>query len=529
MTPAFKDPALGRLTSEARIYQRLEDARSRLEERFLEGGAVLMQALDAVGDMIGVLDRVTSSLGQDTVDATISELTATADELHALPQLQADRQSGMERLSEAGEAIQGDVDAMLETLRYLRTFAVTMKVTGAGASDFTAFADEMLDKIQTGRRQVDEFGNHLRSLREQVRTAVSLGRDLSGQYDGVVPELVGDLTRDALRMGAHHGDVQRVATTLGDLARQVQGKVARVLSALQIGDMTRQRVEHVQAGLNLFADRCGTARGSDKALLLALLTAQMDDLLEEFHSGCATATSSLGGLAADVKEIVALGRQARGNADSSGDGFLRGLERSLGSARQLVTEIEGAASRASGISRSSAGTARELIEKVSTIQAIRSDIQYMAINTSLRCSRMGTDGKPMNVVAAELRVFAQNMETISERLLAGLVRLDDAASDARIGGAEATSKLGAGLDAALEGVVQAGARVADDLKDLSIRGDQVSRSVGHGVSRLDFTRELGEVLEECAVALAQASADADNDSDGDTIDVNALAESLFAT
>lgn len=519
---------------DGRLAGRLEQARSQLESRFLEGGEVLSQALEAVGDMMGLLDKVTSAFGKDAVDATVAELTVTAGQLRALPQGHAGHQTAITGLADAGATIHGNVEAMLETLRYLRTFAVTVKITGAGAVTFASFADEMLERIQSGRQQVDDFAELLRRMREQVKGAVELGRDLTNQYAGAVPRLVENLTRDASRMGEHHAEIQRIAVALAELVRQVQGKVAKVLSALQIGDMTRQRVEHVQAGLAMLAAEEGPAAGqAQRAAILHVLAAQMDDLLEEFQSGCLTVTSSLGGLAADVKEIVALGRKARGNPDASGDGFLRALEDSVGSARQMVGKIESAGIRADEIGRSSTETAGELIETVGSIRAIRSDIQHMAINTSLRCSRMGDAGKPMNVVASELRVFAEQMEAVSDRLLVGLNGLSEAALQARSGGSDASSRLGEGLDAALAAIKQAGSRVADDLKELSVRGDDVARSVGGGVSRLDFTRELGDILDECALALASTAADAvaadANLDDADRAAAAPIADRLFKT
>jgi methyl-accepting chemotaxis protein len=516
--------------SDRRIHGRLEQARGRLEARFLEGGEVLTQALEAVGGMISLLDKVTAAFDKQTVDATVSELAMTAEQLRELPRQHAVRQSVITSLSAAGAAIQDDVDAMLETLRYLRTFAVTVKITGAGAAAFSSFADEMLERIQFGRKQVDQFADLLRRMREQVKTAVVLGHDLDVHYQGEVPQLAADLSRDASRMGEHYTEIQQIASLLAELARRVQGKVAKILSALQIGDMTRQRVEHVQAGLAMLeADEA--MEQSTRAAMLALLAGQIDDLLEEFQCGCVTITSSLGGLAADTKEIVALGRKARGGSDASSGGFLQALEGSVGSASRMVGEIEDAGIRAAQIGQSSAETAEELIEKVGSIRSIRSDIQYMAINTSLRCSRMGEAGKPMNVVASELRVFAEQMETVSGRLLTGLNGLADAAAKARAGGKDASSSLRDGLDTALATIKNTGLRVADNLKDLSARGDHVARSVGQGVSRLDFTKELGDILDECAMALAQAAADAE--PEGDATDEGRemaaqLAEALFA-
>lgn len=480
--------------------------------------------------MIGLLDKVTVAFDKKTVDATVSDLATTAGQLRELPQALAGRQSVMTRLAAAGAAIQDDVDAMLETLRYLQTFAVTIKITGAGEVSFASFADEMLERIQFGRRQVDEFANLLRRMREQVKVAVVLGDELGRHYQGTVPQLATDLSRDASRMGEHYADIQQIASSLAELARQVQGKVAKILSALQIGDMTRQRVEHVQAGLQMLETEDQAMEPSTRAAILALLAGQSDDLLDEFQSGCVTITSSLGGLAADTKGIVALGRKARGGSDSNGDGFLRALEGSVDSAGQMVGEIEDAGIQAGQVGQSSAETAEDLIMKVGGIRAIRSDIQYMAINTSLRCSRMGEAAKPMNVVALELRIFAEQMETVSGRLLTGLTGLSEAAAQARADD-DASSSLREGLDTALETIKRTGESVSDDLRELSARGDSVARSVGQGVSRLDFTKELGDILDECSMALAQAAADAgagEEGSEDGRLAAARIAEALFA-
>lgn len=512
------------------VTDRLEAARSRLEERFLAGGDVLCRALETIGDMIGAVDGVTSSLGEDTVEATVADLNQTGTHLLALPGQHGARLSELVALGGAGGALKGDVDTLLETLRYLRTFAVTVKITGAGTAAFASFADEMLDRIQSGRDQVEDFAGELRGMLETVRNAVALGRDVGVQVEGVVPDVTRDLSRDAERIGAYHVEVRAAAAALSDLSRQVQGKVARALSALQIGDMTRQRVEHVQAGLALLASEGDGMTPAGRNLVLVLLTAQMEDLLEAFHAGCTTITSCLGALAADAKEIVALGRRAGGGTGTSGEGVLRALEKSVGRARQVVGGIEAAGARAAAVSRESADTAARLTRSIDSIRAIRSEIQYMAINTSLRCSRMGEAGKPMNVVASELRVFTDQMETVSGRLLGGLARLSEVAS-AMTGDGEAPTSLGEGLDAALANITTAAARTGADLKDLSARGDRVAHSIGEGVSRLDFTRELGEVLEECAVALAEAAAAEAvmQVGEGDEAMAAALAERLFRT
>lgn len=508
------------------LSQHLEHARSRLEERFLEGGAVLAGALDSIGTMIASLDRVMASLGKDAVDATVSDIGATNRELLTLPQGHAARQASMRDLSVLVTSLQPPVDKMLETLRYLRTLAVSVKITGAGAAAFASFADEMLEKIHSGREQVDEFSDRLNALAHQVRHACSSGEDLQRQYENVVPSIARDLEADARRMSDYHGEVMAIARQLAELARQVQGKVANVLSALQIGDMTRQRVEHVQAGLALL-DETGDTQA--RAVILRLLSAQMEDLLDEFKERCAVITSSLGGIAGDSKEVMSLGRRASGNKD--GGTFLKALQTSLTTARRLVGQVEESGCKAETVRGDVASTAGELSAAVDNIRAIRNEIQYMTINTSLRCSRMGDAGKPMNVIATELRVFSEQMETVSGFMMERLGALSDATAALAAGAQESGGTVGSTLDNALSTVSAAGGSMEEELKKLTATGDQVARDITHSVSRLDFTHELGEILEDCSLAMTSEAADAEQAQTDPQLseETLAIAQRLFAS
>src|SRR5690606_38246965 len=99
----------------------------------------------------------------------------------------------------------------------------------------------------------------------------------------------------------------------------------------------------------------------------------------EFKEGCSTVTSSLAGLAGDTKEVIALGKQARGTSD--GSNFLKALETSVTAARTLVGRVETAGQRTDEVSGAAASIAQELSQAVDSIRSIRSEIQYMTINT----------------------------------------------------------------------------------------------------------------------------------------------------
>src|SRR6218665_2397932 len=142
----------------------MEVARSRIEERFLDGGAALLSILDVLNKLISSLDQLTGSLDEGTANETMAEVKNTVYRLSQLTELESARQIGFQEIAFAERKLEPEIGDMQETLRYLRTFAVTAKITGAGIADFSFFAEEILERIQAGSRQVNDFAGKLSTL-----------------------------------------------------------------------------------------------------------------------------------------------------------------------------------------------------------------------------------------------------------------------------------------------------------------------------------------------------------------------------
>lgn len=516
------------------ISERFEEARSKLEERFLIGGDVLGKTVQSVSQMVTTLEEVMKAMDQSNVDMTIADLAETAGNLLALPDAHAQRGKQLAGLASVANAMTGHVDDMLTIIRFLRSFTTTVKVTGAGAEGFDAFANEMMNEITEARRQADLFQGTLECLCGGIHFALSANSEVDTAYKQVVPGLAEALTTDARRFGEYHAKMRGVAGELTGLIRDIRSKMGRALSALQVGDITRQRVEHVQTGLALLRreQEAGAALPpAEMALYLRLLALQADDLLSEFHEGCDTVMAGLSGLAADTKELLALGKNARGSATSGSEGFLAALEGSVAKARELVSQVEETAERLETVCNATAATARDLAMSVDNIQAIETKIQHMAINTSLRCSRMGEAGKPINVVATELRAIAGQMETVSGRLLVSLRDLEEK-SVALVSADDDGTGLGEQLDRALGNISEAGAKISRDLGALAERGDGIARDVTRDVANLDFTRDIGTVLDECVLHIeefAAACADPGFEVEEPSDALMRLADALYAS
>ena len=485
---------------------RLALAQSRIEQTFLDGGSVLVSVMEILNELIAILDRMTGSMDGETADAAMSNMQKTIGDLVRLPETEALRQAAFSEMSVICKSANSHVDDIRETIRYLKTFAVTVKITGAGIAEFSSFAEEIRERIHFGGDEVGKFAQYLDLMNKQLASARDVSFAIRADFEATVPEIVKGLKTNAGRIGEQHRDMTAMASKVKSIARGVQGKIASTLSSLQIGDITRQRIEHVQMMQALFEDY----RYSDEAKALSeaeaealydtvfeLVSAQIEEMAASFQQDCRKIFAGISSFADDAANILSLRDRLVEDADKDGGGALQLLERDIARACDLAGRVQENMADANAVVSSVTSTAQDLLHGIEVLRSIKTEIHYMALNSNLRCSKLGDEGRSVNVVSGELRVFADKLETPADSIVADLHRIESA-----IEGLMADKNRNAGdlrepLNEALAAVGSAKTQMETGLQDLATEGQAVFSRISAAVVKLDFESELGNVLEEC--------------------------------
>jgi hypothetical protein len=281
---------------------------------------------------------------------------------------------------------------------------------------------------------------------------------------------------------------------------------------MQVGDITRQRIEHCQSSLQILQDylqspeatELGEAqRESLSQIIRQLVSLQLNQSIEDFDRDTAKIVATVASFRSDLMEIDALRRAMGHGGDEAGDNAMRQLENGVGAARGAVRDIEAVAHEAAELSRTTGETVGELVKGIGIVQLVRTDIHYMALNTNLRCSKIGEEGKAINVVTTELRNFAAELDQSADKILAELQILEAAAR--KLNEAEGNGEqqsLDQRLEKAMANIRAVGDRMDHQMDALSDQSETAISEMDRSLARLDFNAELGDVLRACAEELA---------------------------
>ncbi|WP_141720118.1 hypothetical protein [Rhizobium sp. YK2] len=481
----------------------------QIEQRFLDGGAVLITVTEALAKLVSLLEHIGNSLKEENATEATARLLQTVDLLNKLPPAEARRRESVAAIGQTGGRLAEHVLSMEETLRYLRTFAATAKIAGARIPDFSSFASEIVERIEFAAKEVKALSLQIRSLEGQIESATANEDGSLGQHLNGIPSIAQRLMSNAEEIQLQRRNLSELADSVAGLARKIQNKVAHTLSAMQIGDITRQRVEHCQTAHAIAeaylasevpASLSATDRQRLSQLAMTLVFELLGETTKDFDRETAKIVDNIRSFSDDIGTLLDLYRTMMSQSGQDRKSPINSLRGDLAAARIVVDRIDVAAAGANRLSEKTSEMIKELTTSILTIQLVRRDIQYMALNTNLRCGKLGEEGRAINVVAGELRSFASLLDEDAEKILVGLGKLETQAAglrDWRQAGEEESSSLGTHIDAALAHIGEAGAAMDLNVQELRRCGEAMTSQVADVIKGLDFRAGIGETLASC--------------------------------
>jgi hypothetical protein len=251
MTRPFRIETAPTATGSA-LVGKLAIAQARIEQSFLDGGNVLIAVMEAVSGLTEILDGIVNLLEPRATSQVFDSMKTVVSDLAELPGIADRKQVALIEISHLCDSVYSRVEDMREIIRYLRTIAITVKITGASIPEFSGFADEIRERIQTVSEEINRFGDQLVAMRNRLGAANASSAGVIRDFASAIPQLVENMDRSSVALAEQQKRMAASASQLKQITGSIQGKIATILSALQIGDVTRQRIEHVMSMFEFF-------------------------------------------------------------------------------------------------------------------------------------------------------------------------------------------------------------------------------------------------------------------------------------
>ncbi|WP_408590420.1 chemotaxis protein [Novosphingobium sp.] len=494
----------------------LGDVVATLDDRFIPAGMTLGRLVETIASVLRGLDVMEGAFGEETGGKAAKRLLTAGEQMRAAPQRQAERTARIEALHTVIARLSGLSEEVARVLTVLEFYTVNLKIAAAGEHDFVEFAQDMRAKLVDGGRQVEDFQRQVRVLQSSLRDMKGVDDVLAHECARVIPAVPDTLVAEVGRLQARQQHMSTVSVRTRGLALSLQSRIGEALGALQVGDIARQRIEHVIEGLAMLEAELASAPPADGTVasdaaaaqgrFLALLTALLEDAGQEFAHETGRLLDALTALGPDCDAL--LGKNANEQAISAGGAFLHTMGDCIADARKMSHQLQVADTKAGAISEVVLGVVNALRERVKVVEDLRVEVDYMAINVNIRARREASIGRPVAVIADAIRTASQDLAALTEMVNTAaeeLGSISETLESNRIhaGGSNAEADLTAALEA-----IDTCAGLADQaMQDVDQQSGEIVGLLRETTGDLSVSTTLSRKLASAAAQLGQQAAD----------------------
>jgi hypothetical protein len=512
-----------------RLADRLRQPREAIE-RVCSGVADrLAVTIPLLGGLTETFETVGATLDQEALRRSGEELTGIAATLERLSAMDGEERATLVRVAERTREVITVVSRMRETVGAIGVLAVNARIEAAHVRndtvDFSVFTTEIARLAQASRATIERFENGLKELAVLLGEAVERRETMEGRREDSLGGIAEKLAASVRSVAEHRVRAADTAAALGGRMREASRSVGDLVNALQIGDITRQRMEHVEEALRLLIQESDDpALDPDSRKVLAatvcrLQSAQLSQTRSQFETELGRIADGLRALAGEAEAIRGTGLTFAEGSTTAGS-FLDELDRDLQRAASLLHDSREARDVLDRVAGKVAESLAALVGQVNAVNAIEAEMRLVGLNTALKCGRIGTEGRALDVIAQELRAYAnvivERADAVKDgihdvdRLVAGMRRVRDEDATRRLGSFDRTMERSVGiLHGAAEAVGQAlGALDRDGRRIAAVLGEALDLVRGADALRVlrEAVDEVGRIAGSAPVADADVAA-----------------------
>lgn len=507
------------------IASDLAAPRDAIDGAFLSVGSRLSECAE-------ILSRLTETFEALPIDLEGPDLSQATDRLGIVGRRAGEisitlgaEQADLNRLVEALRGAAHPIAELRRTVKMMGIVAINARVVAASVvnelEDFGVFTTDIAQLSESAATTIQRFSRTYEALTIVVGEAAAARATFEQGHRDTLSALATELEVDLAEVTEQRLTSVRSSAITGQMSRAIADKVATTVMALQVGDATRQRVEHVEAALRDLSalilpraagegDQAQLGGGGDPTLDTSLaapitelqrqqLAAARETLTVEMASGADALTQ----LAADVEAVLEHARQVYGSAENRS-----ALSELHGAVRRAVTvlrDCEGEREKLDRVAGAVSETVKVLLDHVEAVQDIEYKMRLVSLNAAVKCAQLGPRGRALDVIAQQLRTLTG--ETVASAHEA-VERLNEAAqfsaafTNATGAGAGRVGDLEREATAALTQLETVGMRMKKALVELYADGPRVAERLGGAVDSLANHSAISEALSDVELNIA---------------------------
>ncbi len=432
-TDALGDTAAAAVASIEGVASHIETAFSQIGGHLGRGHTIFLE----LNDGLASLSQEFSGAG---IEGASAELRDIALKLNRLAEALPFESALLGGIGESATQASSLLKVLVKHIQMITIVARSARIEAASFDgdqghflDFTQEAFELAKAVQVS---IKGCTHDQELLSEAIETALSKQKEFENRHRAQLLSVSADLTSACSSILDQRDKGVRLADLTKASTKKIAEAVGTSIVSLQVGDSTRQRLEHICHGLRIAAGSGASLvpvmTGTDHAapLICQLEAGQLKDAVVEFDNDIGQIGRSLNTLFRDATGVVGHGRSLYVSQDGT-TSFLAVMKQTLAQAAGLIGTCESARKTVDEALSVLEGTLGKFRHAISELSETVVDIILIGMNASLKAGHLGTRGSAFVVIANELKATADRISDGAKLLKPVLDSIERSAGELR--------------------------------------------------------------------------------------------------
>jgi hypothetical protein len=511
------------------------------EDQFLAVGRVLGASVDTLQGLEEDFAALTALLESPQAQTFADALGRAMERTAAVDTASSGIITGLERAEQAIGAATTPLTRLAMIITEVGALAVNAKIQAATIGreglDFTVFTREIGRLQGVASRSVQTAMDHSHELGRLIAEARELEANARDDETTAIAQARIRLDDGIRAMVARRSGAGASMASIHRRARTIAAEISDCVARMQINDLTSQRLGHVRDALDLLSRMLIGGADEDiawagdmdalrkRALVAAVCRLQAQQLRRAARDFAADVTRLEAVIRALAGEVTAVAAEtaAMFNADEGGS-FVHELCSHADHAAGLLRAFAGSQERLRAMVTKVVAGLGNMADDIAAIHALDADMRVMGLNASFRCSRLGTAGRTLGVVAQELRSCSHRTEEVSQMVAAAMAGAGAATRDLAsllAASQDDATGMATSMRESLAALTSMDEAIGEALDRLLGTWGSLARHLAGSADGITVHRGIEAAAERIASALDHAAALAgDGDADADTVQLD---------
>jgi hypothetical protein len=491
---------------------------------FVDVGERLVEAVSIFHELTSVFDALPTALANDELRTGAETLEQVAKECTTIHDIVPDQVQAMEALAAANVNIGKRLEMLRNNIQTIANIAINARIEASvlknNSQDMLTFTYDVAKLAATAEATINQYGLEQRKAHEALHAARTVLVSFESRHRAQLGSIAKELKRNLEQVDSRRGTALSQSAHIGQRSRQIAQSIGTIITALQIADITSQRLAHVHEAAEQLVQGLEGSEGTDgdwwtgldmterkavAAEVADLQLAQIANALADLNAETKSIRDEIGQLGRDASEMTEQGGALYGSDGPSANSFLGELAARINVAGHLLSDCQGASRLVDELNESVGARFGALHDQAASLEGIVgvvSGVRLIGLNAHLKSDGLGPEGRTLSAISRELRNSAEFISTHARDLIKAIDEtiglFDRLKAHNNVLGADHLATLDASMSAALAAFEDSASRLASALGTLRSRGDSVKDALQSAQACLSQKDPLEQRLEQAS-------------------------------